>query len=223
MRIAVPSERARPRLDGPEQGTRFMAKKRQATIDDRRARYEYRVWGKHRSARKGLERRASSVSAETVRDCYLLVGDSRWNAKVRNNTLKVKRLVEDDDGFQHWVARRHRSVESAPSPFDEIFERLRLDRPQRGKPYDLRKAVRALDDADDVDAVFVVKRRRRYTVGEMRAESTEIEIVETGEVLHTLSVDGDDLAELTGLLSDLGLDGEPNVAVHDAIAAEVPD
>lgn len=197
-----------------------MAKKKAAEPDARRARYEYRVWGRHRSARKKLARLADDSSKERVDDCYLLVDDSSWNAKVRDNTLKIKQLVEDDHGFQRWSRDRHLDADSTPTPFDEIFERLRLDRPQRGKSFDLRKAVKALDDVPGVRAVFVTKRRRRYRVGSLRAEATDIELRKSGEILQTLSIEGDDLDELVALRKRLGLLDEPNIAVHDAISAE---
>jgi len=185
------------------------------------SRYEYRVWGRHRGARKKLAGLASTVSKEQVNDCYLLVDDNSWNAKVRDNTLKIKQLVEDDHGFQRWSADRHRDVDTTPTPFDEIFEQLRLDRPQRGKSFDLRKAVKALDDESGVRAVFVTKRRLRYRIDDLRAEATDVKLRETGEVMYTLSIEGDDLDELVMLRKRLGLRDEPNIAVHDAIDAEI--
>jgi hypothetical protein len=197
-----------------------MAKKKAVEPDVRRARYEYRVWGRQRSARKKLARMADESSKERVKDCYLLVDDASWNAKVRDNTLKIKQLVEDDAGFQRWSRERHVDAKSTPSPFDEIFEHLRLDRPQRGKSFDLRKAVKALDDVPGVRAVFVTKYRHRYRIGSLRAEATDIQLRDSGDVLHTLSIEGDDLDELIALRKRLGLLDEPNLAVHEAISAE---
>lgn len=200
----------------------MMTKKR---LDPRptTARYEYRVWGKHRRARKQLAKLATERSRETVDDCYLLVDDRSWNAKIRDNTLKVKQLVAARKGFERWTSDRHRSADSAPSPFDDLFDQLRLDRPQRGKKYDLPKAVAALDADDGVRAVFVTKDRRRYRIGDLRAEATDIEIAESGEVLHTLSIEGDDLSELSALRKKLGLRDEDNVAVHDALDLELDE
>ena len=197
-----------------------MAKKQLTPVPDD-VRYEHRVWGKRRSARKLLAELADEQSAETVNDCYLLVDDGSWNAKIRNNTLKIKQLVAERKGFEHWSSDRHRSADSAPTPFDEIFERLRLDRPQRGKAYDLRDEVDALDPDSGVRAVFVTKERRHYRVGRLRAEATDIKIHETGEVLYTLSIEGDDLDELTVLRKRLGLRDEDNIAVHHALDQEL--
>lgn len=200
-----------------------MAKKKTLESEPRHARYEFRVWGAHRKARKKLARLASNTRTERVKDCYLIVDDPSWNAKVRDNQLKIKHLVAEDKGFERWSRDKHRSSDTAPSPFDDLFDELQLDRPQRGKSYDLTKAVKRLDPDSGVRAVFVTKRRRRYRVGNLRGEVTDIKIRATGEVLRTLSVEGDDLDELVALRKLLGVRDEPNIAVHQAIEAEVAD
>lgn len=191
-----------------------MAKQRPEPQNRRPVRYEYRVWGEHASARKWLKRNADEQTTELVKDCYLLVDDSTWNAKVRDNTLKIKQLVDEHKGFEQWTSNRHRSAASAPTPFDEIFEELKLDRPQRGKRYHIREAVDGLDPGTDVRAVFVTKTRQRFRIGELRAEVTDIEILDSGQMLHTLSIDGFDLARLRSLRKELGLRASDNVAVH---------
>jgi hypothetical protein len=67
----------------------------------------------------------------------------------------------------------------------------------------------------------VSKQRRRYRVGDLRAESTDITIAETGDVLHTLSIEGDDLDQLRSLRRRLGLHGHENIAVHNALEISV--
>lgn len=200
-----------------------MATKRTLPRELRRARYEFRVWGPHCKACKKLARLASGKTTERFKDCYLLVEDSSWNAKVRGNTLKIKQLVAEDRGFERWSSDKHRSSATAPSPFDDLFDELRLDRAQRGKSYDLAKAVKRLDPDSGVRAVFVTKHRRRYRIGNLRGEVTDIKIRSTGEVLKTLSVEGDDLDELVALRKKLGVRNEPNIAVHQVIEAEVAD
>lgn len=187
----------------------------QASLDD--ARFEYRVWGKQRSARKMLEKLADETSLERVEDCYLLVDDPAVNLKIRDNTLKIKQLVAERKGFERWTSDRHLTADTVPSPFDELFESLRLDRPQRGKKFDLRSEIGRLGPDSGVRPVFVSKERRRYRIGSIRAESTDIEIEESGDQLHTLSIAGDDLTELRSLRNRLGLRDEDNIAVHHVI------
>jgi len=198
--------------------------KGKAAFDQHGARYEYRVWGEYPDAVRRLRKLAddTDTETETVRDCYLLLDDDpTWNVKIRNNVLKVKQLVSERKGFEQWASDRLRSAEAAPNPFDEIFEQLRLDRPQRGKKYDLYDEIDGLDPDSGVRAVFVEKTRQHYRIGELRAEVTDIEILESGEVLKTLLIEGDDLDELKALRKELRLRDEENVAVHQALDAEL--
>lgn len=199
---------------------RNVARENGESSEDRSARYEFRVWGKHRDARKQLARMATETVKEEYEDCYLLVDDPTWNAKVRDNTLKIKHLVAEKKGFEQWASDRYRTADDTPSPFDDLFDELRLDRPLRGKKYNLPKEVRSLDQMDGVRAVFVKKSRRRYTIGDLRAEVTDIEIDDSDETLRTLSIEGNDLKELRRLRKRLGLGDEPNVAMHQHIDAE---
>lgn len=58
-----------------------MAKK-QLVVEPTGARFEYRVWGTHRRARKMLETLADEQSTEHVDDCDVLVEDSALNVRV---------------------------------------------------------------------------------------------------------------------------------------------
>ncbi|NNE94803.1 MAG: hypothetical protein HKN24_02130 [Acidimicrobiales bacterium] len=182
-----------------------------------RARYEFRVWGDYPKVIRKLARLASDETTEEVEDCYLLGHGRKWNAKVRDSTLKVKRLLERERGFDRWDANWHRSADSVPSPFDEVFDDLSLDRPQRGKKYNLSKAVSALEEDGSTRAVFVTKRRRRFQLGEVRGEIAQLDIHDTSIRLQSIAIEGEDLDELVALRRKLGLKGHDNVAMHVAI------
>ncbi len=196
-----------------------MSKKSKIDNDDQKSRYEYRVWGAHRKTRKALARMATEESTEQVSDCYFVVDDQSVNAKVRDNELKIKQLVAEERGFERWTSDWHRAAKTAPPPFDTLFEELRLGREQRGKAFNLKKAVAKLDPDAAARAIFVTKSRTRYRIGSIRAEATDITLESTGEVLHSLAIEGDDLDELAALRKKLGLRDEENVAVHVAIDA----
>ncbi len=183
-----------------------------------KTRYEFRVWGRHRKARKELARLADERTTEYVEDCYLISDDPSWNAKVRDETLKLKHLVDSAKGFEEWASRRFRTADETPSPYDELFEALRLDRPARGKRWDIETAVERLDPELGIEAIFVEKERVRYRIGSIRAEATDIVLVDRQQTLHTLLIEGGDLDELVALRKQLGLKGEDNIAVHQAIA-----
>lgn len=179
-------------------------------------RYEYRVWGEYRKARKLLEKLADSETTEEIDDCYFLTDDPTWNAKVRDRGMKLKQLVAEERGFEVWTSNWHRASKTAPAPFDGLFDDLKLGRSK----FDLEKAVKQLDSDDVNETVFVTKKRRRFRIGSIRAEVTDVTIDETGEVMRSLSIEGDDLDELVALRKKLGLVDEDNVPVHVAIGPD---
>lgn len=183
--------------------------------------YEYRVWGKQRKARKVLESIGTDQTVETIEDCYFLGDDQDWNAKVRDSTLKVKRLVAETRGFEQWTSQWHRDNRATPAPFDQLFDDLHLDRLNKGKKFSITKAVRKLHDDHEARPVFVTKTRVRYRVGSARAEITDIYINATGDSLQTTAIVGDNLEELVALRKTLGLKKSNNVAVHVAIENEL--
>lgn len=197
-----------------------MAKKTDIEKDLENARYEYRVWGEHRKAKKVLSKLASDETSEQIEDCYFIVDDPAWNAKIRDNTLKIKQLIDEERGFERWASKRHRDAETTPAPFDELFEALGLERLAQGKSFNLSKAVAKLDPDAATKAIFVTKDRTRYRIGSMRAEVTDVTVDSTGEVLRTVAIEGDDLDELVTLRKALGLKGSENVAYHVAIDDE---
>ncbi len=182
-------------------------------------RFEYRVWGRHAKAQRRLAKLADHETQERINDCYLLTDDSTWNAKVRDNRLKLKRLVAERKGFERWVSGNYYASDEAPAPFDELCDELDLERVRSKGSYNLTAAIDGLDPELGIRAVFVTKRRRRYRIGPLRAEVTDIVIKETQESLTTLAIEGENLGELIALRKELGLKSEPNVPVHQAIAA----
>jgi hypothetical protein len=164
-----------------------------------------------------LAEMATEESSQEIDDCYFLVDDPAWNAKVRDNTLKIKQLVDEEKGFEVWTSNWVRAAKTAPAPFASLFDDLNLDRHARGKSYDISRAVAELDPKSEATAVFVTKLRRRYRIGSIRAEVTDITIESSGEVLRTLAIEGDDLDDLVALRKKLGLRGSENIAVHVAI------
>jgi hypothetical protein len=187
-----------------------------------RSRYEYRVWGKHRKIRKQIiELAESDAVTEEINDCYLISDDEEWNAKVRDDRLKLKHLGKEKRGFERWDSQWPEDSDATPSPWDDVYDQLRLDKPARGKNYNLSKAVKKLDDDAGVRAVFVTKQRKVYRIGNVRAEIVKIDLRDGSKRLHSIAVQGRDLKELRALIGDLGLDAEPNVPMHVAIEQEL--
>ncbi len=178
------------------------------------------MWGKYPKARSIIRDLADSETREEVDDCYLIVDDLDFNAKIRDNRLKTKELVSETKGFEEWTSQTHRTSESVPEELEAIYAALKMDRLRSKKRFSLEDALKGLEDHDGVRAVQVTKRRRRYKLGEMKAEVTDVEVHNTGEVARTLSIEGANLRDLVKLRKTLGLKGESNTAVHQYIDEE---
>jgi hypothetical protein len=178
-------------------------------------RLEYRVWGRQCRARRRLEDLCQASKLEQFDDCYLLVDDRTWNVKVRRHAVKMKHLVAEHDGLQWWTT----DVATAAigmSPISSLIERIRSASIEARRVEELPAA---LHDETGVDTMLVSKRRRVYRVAGLRAEVSAITMLDTGEVLHSLALEGTDARRLATLRNRLGLADEANIGVHEALRA----
>lgn len=178
--------------------------------------FEYRVWGDHPAAEQTLiELAEGTPSQESLADCYLLVDDANWNVKVREDQLKLKLRSGATEGFERWSTQWCISDADTPAPFSSVIRQLDLGRAHEGAAFDLTAAVERLDDI--ARPVFVTKQRSSFQIGDVEAEIADLTIDAHESGLHSVSVKGEDLASLTELLQELGLDSYPNVAMHEMI------
>jgi hypothetical protein len=186
-----------------------------------RSRYEFRVWGRRDETCDVLSRLADEERVESHEDWYLLLGQRSCNAKIRRNRLKVKRLIEERFGFQRWAAVRHRMASGDVCPLELLMDELRLDDPNQGCPPDFEAPAGRATPGGAVPALHVTKWRRRFDLGSIRAEATEVEIEGHSGRLRTVAIEGHELDELIRLRASLGLDRSPNLAFHLAISSLV--
>ena len=163
---------------------------------------------------------AESECHQEIDDWYLFLGSASCNAKVRRNRLKVKRLVEERFGFQRWASIRHSMVDDSMvddttgGPIDLLVDELGVVDPPRS----VAKAHGVPFGASAVAAIHVNKWRRRFELGPMRAEATEVVVDGHPDRLTTVAIEGCDLDDLIRLRAELGLDRHPNLAYHLALA-----
>lgn len=187
------------------------------------SRFEFRVWGDSKTVRKRLSRLADVELREQLDDCYLLVSDPRCNAKIRENQLKVKRLIGERLGFQRWSSMRHRAAANAPEPFSKLVTDLTSARALDGDyRRSVAKMVGRLERQHDVRPVFVTKDRRRFRFGSVRAEVAKVKVTGRPGRLSTIAIEGSDLLELVSLRNLLGLNDLPNLALHLAVDPQYP-
>lgn len=173
------------------------------------------MWGHQDGVVRRLWDLADSTSEKHFEDCYLLTTDPTCNLKIRRNRLKIKRLVEERLGFQHWSTRWHRLVDPTAR---RVGNGEGGQRPAPASGFGgLGHGADSLAPISGVRPIFVVKHRLRFRFGSVRAEVADFEVGGRAEPLYTTAIEGRDLGELVRLRSALGLDRVPNVAVHLAI------
>lgn len=183
-----------------------------------KGRYEFRVWGDRKDVYQRLSDLADSDRRERLEDLYLIVDDESCNAKIRENRLKIKRLVGQRAGFDRWSSSWCPDMRNAPEPLEELAELLSPPgAPGRSDVAFLDDALRELGPDHGIVPVFVTKRRRRFRFGTIKAEASTVEIDGRPGRFKTLAIEGPNLADLVTLRTSLGLNDVPNLALHLAV------
>lgn len=183
-----------------------------------RFRYEFRVWGQREEVAKRLSVLAESEQRHRLEDRYLLVGDTACNIKIRENRLKVKRLINVRSGFQWWSSVWLRDAPGGAQSLERVLDGLGPDqRLPRSDQRVLARAIGGLQRSDRIRAVTVTKRRRRFRLGSVKAESSIVRIAGRPDRLRTVAIEGRNLDDLVHLRSSLGLGHLPNLALHLAV------
>lgn len=200
-------------------------------------RYEWRIWGPELTEpRARLDRLGSSTEVKMSDDLYLVGPNRNVNAKVRNDVVETKVLVDVQAGFEQW---RPDFSEVLPAPASAVarlladlgLRRSALDQPDQkdafgvDDPLDSGTSSPELSGEGTVDrsllialvsksglAVPVRKRRHHFTVGAMAiAEAVEVSVGD--RTVWTVAIESTDVDELVRLRHELALDGV-NIPIH---------
>ncbi len=191
-------------------------------------RYEWRIWGPELDEQRSrLEQYGSEGETEVSDDLYLVGPNRHVNAKIRDEVVETKQLVDVRRGFQQWRPDLSESLPARPSTVARLVADLGLDRPAsarhaesklNGLDHDepeervARSRLISLVVAASGLAVPVLKRRHHFTLG-TRARAEAVEITVHGRVRWGVAIESTDVEELDRLRRRLGLDGI-NTPVH---------
>ncbi len=176
-------------------------------------RWEWRVAGEPAEA---AARRLADLASESPRESdelYVLSANAEDSVKVRDGLLDVKHLERvSDEGLQQW-----RPVLKAAFPLSaaDVGTMLGALRVSGVTPEPVGTLDELLDrlvrPRDDLRAVEVHKRRRRFTVGGCMAEVSDLGAA--GGDVRTVAVESEDPERLLAAVRELGLDAAPNTSV----------
>ena len=153
----------------------------------------------------------------------------RWGVLFRKEINLTFARIQDihlsSNFLERWLglARIQIQTASGSSRAEMTIEGIREFRPLRDFLYSKMRGAKGLGErpitsgATALDSGFPSP--ERGSLGDVAAETTDIDVIGTSDLLRTLSIEGDDLAQLRALRKQLGLRGEPNIAVHEALEA----
>lgn len=186
------------------------------------SRYEFRVWNPSDEIGVRFRSRGRHTGRSTVRDCYILAHHPEVNAKIRRDTLEVKRLLECQVGLERW---RHDWEARAPfttEVVERLFAEFGLACPVAGRrSISVDRLVSELHGHDHLGAAWVTKGREFFNVGEVSGEVTELTIDDRSRRLSTIVLEGPDADAVDAEREKLEMESMENIAVHQAVRQAV--
>jgi len=151
-------------------------------------------------------------------ELYLLTG-TRPTAKVRDNLMDIKALIEvDRNGLEQWRPVMKVAFPLAAADVVRTFEALGLPAPSTTRdPYTLDEFLAEFGgDAGPVRAVRVHKRRVRYRIGGCTSEVSDVTFDDVPT--RTLAIELEDQAAVAAAVRSVGLGDYVNTSYARGIA-----
>jgi hypothetical protein len=178
-------------------------------------RYEFRVWADSlEHTRKRLERMAAPREAQTSHESYVVSATTdKCNAKIRAGLMDIKLLIAEERGLQQWkpVLKAEfplsRSIISA-----QIFPNLAVQTPPLAREqYSLDQFFDELIRKEAKLAIVEVSKTRfQFDLDNGQAEFTTAAINRVAR--QTVAVESVDPAAVLRTISELALQGAPNIS-----------
>lgn len=187
----------------------------------RDARWELRAWDVDDTVHDRLYALSPDPDITAQVDCYLIGPRYEFNAKIRDEVLEVKQLLERRGGFQRWAPDWTSEPPHQPSELNRLLVELGADRIEDLDPLSNSQLIDLVSSASRLKVVEVSKKRRNFDLGDVLAEISDIEI-DGAEPRSCVVVESTNLDRMREMRDHLGLEGVPNVALHNALKHMLP-
>lgn len=187
----------------------------------RNARWELRVWDVDETVHDRLYALNPDPNITAQADCYLIGPRYEFNAKIREGVLDVKRLLERRSGFQRWAPDWSGEEPYEPQELNRLLVELGADQHDDLEPMSNTQLINLVNSVSGLKAVAVTKKRRHFDLGDVIGEISDVEIDEAQPRMCVV-IESTDIDRLKELRHQLGLDGVPNIAIHNAIKHMLP-
>ncbi|MDQ2695620.1 MAG: Ppx/GppA family phosphatase, partial [Pseudomonadota bacterium] len=156
-------------------------------------RFEFRAFARNFGIVEDRLRRLSRNEGIQEQFETYLIAAGHDNVKVRDGRLEIKTLVQRRNGLEQWTPRIKESFPVAAAVLrDHVLPALKVELALAEPEYSLERFLHELirPAYPAVVCVNVFKRRASFTVGECRAELTEVWI--NGAGVQTVAVESAD-------------------------------
>jgi hypothetical protein len=187
----------------------------------RDARWELRVWDVDDTIHNRLHALSPDPDITAQVDCYLIGPRYEFNAKIREDVLEVEQLLERRAGFQRWAPDWSSEPPHEPKELSRLLVELGADRNEDLDPLSNSRLIDLVNSTLGLRAVDVTKKRRSFDLGDALAEISEVEI-DRAEPRSCVVVECSNIDRMKEIRDHLGLNGVPNVALHNAIKHMLP-
>jgi len=176
-------------------------------------RWEWRTFGESFGP---ADTSLSALTPERVQESdeiYLLSAADGDTVKVRDELMDVKHLEHvDPDGLEQWLPVMKAGFPLPAADVAGVLASLRVAAPPLERDaYTLDQLLdEVVQPTDDMRAVRVHKRRRRYTIGGCTSEWTDVSA--DGSPTRTIAVEHEDPALVIAAVRELGLGSRPNTS-----------
>lgn len=158
-------------------------------------RYEFRIFGNHlEEIEKKINELSPIEQTRQMNSIYLLAaGNPNHNIKIREETMDIKSLEQEQDGLEQWnpflVGEFPLKAEIIKSV---VFPALGTSSPVFDREeYTLQEFLDELISVDpDITVAYVCKKRHAFTVGKCITEIAEIKV--NGAAIKTICIEAED-------------------------------
>lgn len=157
------------------------------------------------------------TSTKTSTETYLLCRVRGVNAKIRGETLDVKRLLKVERGLELWTPVLQVSFPIDAESIGALFTEWKAESPTLARPlYSLDEFLKdVIAVAPDVRAVTISKERRQATLEECAVEVSTVTV--GGQHVQTVAVESERPERIEPVVRRLGLAGVGNENYVEAL------
>ncbi|MGM0519995.1 MAG: hypothetical protein ACQERD_10170 [Campylobacterota bacterium] len=171
-------------------------------------RFEYRVFHENLSTKKEyLQKYFTSVGQKDTKEVYLLSKEiTKYNIKIRDNKLDVKRFNCSIDGFEQWEPFFKMEFPIESRYINLVFKKEILD---SGLYLTQKQLEDFINSKESIKLVSLTKKRLLFKKDEVLGEFANIDV--DNKNFHTVALESDDLERLKKITKEFGFEKYENI------------